>query len=439
MDRLLFEKGAAESSAPAEIAAGKPRLRVPQRDQVEMQCSALDELLEPDHRARLVWAAVSGLPLAGWLSEIRAVEGHVGRDATDPRLLVALWVYATLDAVSSARELARLCETQAAYRWLCGGVSVNYHLLADFRSRGGARWEELLTQLVAALLAEGLVTMQCVAQDGMRVRASAGKASYRRASRLEQCLAEARAQVQTLKLAEESPEEFNQRRQAARERAAAERQARLEEALRQCQEAETQRQAAAKKSGRTPREARASTTDPEARVMKMADGGYRPAFNVQLVTDTRSGLIAALELDAAGSDLGKLGPTSDRLTDLYGQRPRQHLVDGGYTKLADIARLAEAGSEIYAPPPEPRAAARDRHAPLPDDPPAVAAWRQRMGTGAAQAIYRSRAATAECTNAQARNRGLVRFTVRGIAKAKAVALWFALAHNMARSWTLCPA
>ena len=168
----------------------------------------------------------------------------------------------------------------------------------------------------------------------------------------------------------------------------------------------------------------------------MADGGFRPAFNLQLATDTRSGLIAAVELDACGSDQGKLLPMSDRLAACYGTRPAQHLADGGYAKLADIERLEQAGSQVFAPPPAPRTEGRDRHQPLPDDPPGVAAWRRRMGSEAAQAIYRLRAATAECTNAQARNRGLVRFTVRGLAKAKAVALWFALAHNMVRGWAL---
>jgi transposase len=138
MTALLFEKGPAECPSPGQVAqagAGRPRLRVPHRDQIEMHWASLDELLEDDHRARLVWAAVGGLRLDGWLDEIKAVEGNVGRDATDPRLLVALWVYATLEGVGSARELARLCEKHLAYQWLCGGVTVNYHMLADFRSR----------------------------------------------------------------------------------------------------------------------------------------------------------------------------------------------------------------------------------------------------------------------------------------------------------------
>jgi transposase len=435
-----------EQAAPAGgVAAGPPRLRSPERRQVELRAVSLDQLLPSEHRVRQVWAFATRLDLAPLLARIKAVEGHAGHPPADPRLLVALWLYATVEGVGSARELARLCREHVAYQWLCGGVGMNHRTLGDFRVAHGARLERLLTDGFAALLQAGIASLERVAQDGMRVRAGAGAASFRRRSTLEGCRRAALARVEQLRAALDADPGAASRRQAgARERAARERQERVERALAAAEELGRQRAARAPKSGRdgapaATKEPRASTTDPEARVMKMADGGYRPAFNLQLVTDTRSGLIAAVALDAAGSDLGKLGPTSDRLTDLYGQRPRQHLVDGGYTKLADIARLAEAGSEVFAPPPEPRAAARDRHVPLPDDPPAVAAWRQRMGTEAAQAIYRLRAATAACANAQARNRGLVRFTVRGCAKARAVALWFALAHNRARSWTLCPA
>src|SRR4029079_9267229 len=218
MTSFLFDKGPSAQPSPAEVAgSGRPRLRVPHREQIEMHWASLDELLEVEHRARVVWAAVAGLRVDGPLEGMKAVEGNVGRDATDPRLLVALWVYATLEGVGSARELARLCEKHLAYQWLCGGVTVNYHLLAAFRSQGGDRWDELLTQLVAALLSEGLVTMTRVAQDGMRVRASAGKASFRRRGRWETFLEEARRQVETLRqLADEGSQELNERQRAAR-------------------------------------------------------------------------------------------------------------------------------------------------------------------------------------------------------------------------------
>src|SRR5271154_3255579 len=243
---VLFDKGSPEVPSPAEVAAeplrGQPRLRVPERQQVEMHWRSLDELLEVDHQARMVWMAVCGLNLDRWLSEIKAVERVVGRDATDPRLLVALWIYATLRGVGSARELARLCEKHLAYQWLCGGVTVNYHLLSDFRSQGGQKWDDLLTSVVASLLAQGLVTMNRVAQDGMRVRASAGSSSFRRRGRLGKFLEEARQQVETLKqLADQSPDELSRRQRAARERAAAERVRQVEEAIRQCEQLQAER------------------------------------------------------------------------------------------------------------------------------------------------------------------------------------------------------
>jgi transposase len=248
---------------------GKPRLLHPIRDQVEMRWASLDDLLEADHPVRVVWAAVCTLDLKSWISEGTAVEGHVCRDATDPRLLVALWVFATLKAVGSGRELARLRKESLPYQWLCGGVSINFHILSDFRSSGREKWDELLTQVVGTLLDAGSVKMDRVAEDGMRVRASADKSSCHRRGTLEECLEAAREQVATLKqLAEEDKADLTRRQPAARER-----QQRIEEAMRQCEELQQSREAS---SGRNEREARASTTDPEARVLKFPDGGYRP-------------------------------------------------------------------------------------------------------------------------------------------------------------------
>ena len=332
-----------EPPSPAQAAQsktyGKPRLRVPIRDQLELQWASLDQLIDPDHQVRIVWAAVCKFDLSSWLHDIKAVERHVGRDATDPRLLLSLWVYATLRGIGSARELDRLCREHMAYKWLCGGVSVNYHMLSDFRSQGGDKWDELLTQIVAVLLDAGLVKMDRVAQDGMKVRASAGKSSFRRQDRLEEFLEEARQQVETLKqLAEEDGEELTRRQRAARERAARERQQRIEEALRQREELQKQREATAKKSGRKVDEARASITDPEARTMKFADGGYRPGYNVQFATDTESGVIVGVEVTNAGTDNEQLTPMLNQLEERYDRVPDEALVDGGFATVDAIEK-----------------------------------------------------------------------------------------------------
>ena len=126
--------------APKCAGSGAPRLRCAERGQVEWRPFSLDQLVPEDHRVRLVWRFVEGLDLAPLLAGIKAVEGHAGHAAADPRILLALWLYATVKGIGSARELARLCEEHIAFRWLCGGVGMNAKTLADFRvgSRRGA-------------------------------------------------------------------------------------------------------------------------------------------------------------------------------------------------------------------------------------------------------------------------------------------------------------
>jgi transposase len=399
-----------------------------------MRWASLDQLLEPDHPVRTVWIAVCRLDLTSWLSEIKAVKGHVGRDATDPRLLLALWVFATLKGIGSARELDRLCRESLPYQWLCGGVSLNYHTLSDFRSQGGDKWDGLLTQIVGVLLNAGLVKMERVAQDGMRVRASASKSSFRSRTRLEECLEEAQEQVEALK---QTPEEDGEgptpRQRAARERAARERLERIEEAIHQCGELQQQLEATAKKSCRKPGEVRASTTDPTARNMRFADGGYRPGYNVQFATDTESGVIEGVDNTNAGTDTGELPPMLDQLEERYERVPPEALVDGGFATVDAIEQADERGCTVYAPVKDEdkqRAAGKDPHAPKKGDSDAVGRWRSRMGTEAAKLIYRLRCQTAEWVNAQCRNRGLWHMPVRGLGRCRIVALMYAIAHNL---------
>ena len=453
MGEALFD-ALPEQRGPKQPSGGAARLRRPERRQVALRAVSLDELIAPEHRVRQVWAFAEGLDLGPLYARIKAVEGHPGHPPADPRLLLALWLYATVEGVGSARKLARLCEEHVAYQWLCGGVGVNHKTLNDFRLGHGAFLERLLVDGYAALLKAGVARLERVAQDGVRVRAAAGAASFRRLSTLKRCRQAAAEQVQRLRRELDDDPGVGGRRQAAAQRRAAEDRARrVAEALDAAEALAAARQARAKRDGGKRREERgggppntpgapeprASTTDPQARVMKMADGGWRPAYNAQFATDTHSGLIAGVAVDNVGSDMGKLRPMSDQLERHYGVRPAEHLADGNFAKLDDIAALAEDEVAVFAPVPAPRDPARDPHRPLPDDPPGVAAWRQRMGSAAGQAIYRQRAATAEWANAQARNRGLRRLTVRGMAKAKAVLLWFALAHNMACLWRLAPA
>ena len=415
------------------VGAGVPRMQRPDRYQRRMQVQSLDALLPEDHRARWVWEYVEGVDVTPLYQRIRAVEGHAGRDPIDPRILLGLWLYATLDGVGSAREVDRLCADHVAYQWLCGGVSVNYHTLSDFRVGHGEFLDALLTGSVATLMHQGLVTLERVAQDGVRVRASAGAASFRRGPTLEECQVQAQAQVEALRRElQEDPSATTKRQQAARQRAARERTERIRQALAELPKAE-----AAKKL-EDKGKARVSTTDPEARVMKMADGGFRPAVNVQFASDTGSQIITGVDVSNSGSDQGQMVPMLEQHQDRYGQPPGAALVDGGFAKKEDIEQASspQIGTVVYAPVQKPKKEGQDPHAPRPGDSPAVIAWRQRMATPEAQEIYKDRAATAECVNAIARNRGLRQFLVRGLKKVRAVALWFALAHNLMRGVAL---
>ena len=351
MTDTLFPLPPEEARSDVRPAA-PPRVQRPDRAQLEFRPVDLESLLPPDHRARIVWAFVEGLDLAALYAQIRAVEGGAGRPAIDPRILMALWLYATVEGVGSARAIERLCEQHDAYRWIAGGVSVNHHTLADFRVAHVEVLDELLTASVATLLAEGLVQLTRVAQDGMRVRASAGAASFRRRARLETCLAEATAQVAALKQeVHDDPGATTRRQEAARQRAVRERQERVAKALAQLPELEAKKRTAADKE-----QVRASTTDPEARVMKMADGGFRPAYNGEFATTPGTQVIVGVAATNEGSDKGELVPMVEQLDGAVwaaagghvgGRRLRQPRGDRG----SDRERLhgVRAGAQAQGP------------------------------------------------------------------------------------------
>ena len=446
----------ARAQAADKRSQGAPRLLEPNRAQVELRASDLESLLGEDHRARLVWGYVERQDLSALWDAIQARGAAPGRRAIDPRILFALWLYATLDGVGSGREVTRLSREHDAYRWICGGVSVNYHALNDFRSGNEQVMDELLRDNVAALAAVGAITLERVAQDGMRVRAAAGAASFRRQGRLEQHLAEARELVDLLKAqVETDPAQAQRRAQAAKLRAAREREACIREALERLPEVA----AAKRRNGGKAEDARASSTDADASVMKMGDGGFRPAYNVQFATECAGQVIVGMDVVTAGSDMAQLAPMVNQVEQRLGQLPGQWLVDGGFPAHEQIDAVA-GKTELYAPVPkskplkpkdkpdgQPGEAGLAEQAaapvvrefePKPGDSEAVAQWRRRMNSDAAREIYKDRAATAECVNAQARKRGLLRMPVRGLAKVKCVVRLFVLAHNLMRMAALAP-
>jgi transposase len=430
----LFELSAVPTGEASTLPKARARVLMPNRLQMELRPSDLESLLPEGHRARIVWGYVERQDLSAMYERIKAVEGGVGRTAIAPEVLYALWLYATLEGVGSGRALERLTQAHDAYRWICGGVQVNYHTLSDFRADHGEALDGLLSESVASLMAAGAVKLKRVAQDGMRVRASAGAGSFRRRGKLESYLEQAREQVATLKRQiEQDPGALSRRSEAARERAVREREERINKALARLPELAKIKQ----QQGKDADQARASTTDAEASVMKMGDGGFRPAYNAQYATDVESQVIVGAAVVSVGSDLGQLVPMLAQVSERCGSAPQEWLVDGGYPAHQQLDAVA-AQTTVYAPVPKPKDDTTDPHAPKANDSQAVAAWRERMGTEQAKTIYKQRAATAECVNAQARNRGLTRLQVRGLAKAKNVVLLFALAHNVMRMFALAP-
>jgi transposase len=384
--------------------------------------TSLDALVEEDHRVRGIWAVLEKLDLTAFEEEIAARGETAGRSAIDPRILVGLWLYGTSDGIGSARELARLCEEYNAYRWICGGVGVNHHSLSDFRVGHGQALDDLMTQVLAVLTHEGMVELKRVAQDGMKIRASAGAGSFRREASLQRCVEEAREHVEAVKR-----ENQDGKVAARRESAAQDRLQRVERAL-----AELPKVREAKKPKDQPK-SRASTTDPEARVMKMGDGGYRPAYNAQFATDTKNRVIVGVEVTNSGGDYGQMPPMIQNIQKRTGQSVEEYLADGGFAKREDIQALADQGVTVYSPVQPSKKAGVDPHQPKEGDTAEVAAWRKRMATETAKEIYKERAATAETTNADLRiHRALDRLQVRTLPKVRCIVLWAAIAYNVLR-------
>jgi len=428
----LFGELPETTRASEPPAAGKVRLREPERDQVALRVVDIDSLIGQEHPARVIWAYVEQLDLSAVERAIKAREHTPGQAPPSPRLLLALWLYATSQGVGSARALARLCESHDAYRWLCGGVSVNYHGLSDFRTGHGELLDRLLTENVAALSAAGVIDLDEVVQDGMRVRASAGASSFRRRKKLKKEMKKAKRLVERLKEeVEDDPEASNRRIRAARERAARELQGRASAALEKMAELEAERARRDKTNKNQTKkqgEPRASTTDTEARVMKMPDGGFRPAYNCQLGTVAGGQIVVDADVVTVGSDRGLARPMLDRLQQRYDRRPKRHLVDGGFNKNDDTEWAAEVGVKIYGPAPGNKHKT-DPYAPRPKDGPGVAAWRRRMKSPHGKSVYKRRC-LGERIHARFRRWNLHQVTVRGCAKVKAVLRLYALANNI---------
>lgn len=414
---------------------GGARVVKADRSQLSWDLVDLEAWLPADHRARIVWAFAETLDLSELYDAIKSREGEAGRPKSDPRVLLALWLYATIEGVGSARALDRLSQTDLAYRWLRGGVPVDYHTLSDLRSDSGQLLDQLLSQSLTALMAEGLVRLDEVIIDGTKVRAAAGRGSFKTADGLVELAQLADARVEALKSeVDADPTAHSRRRQAAQERAAreaGERAARAKAMLDRLEAEKTHKAAEAKKAAPS-----ASTTDPEARMMRFADGAIRPGYNVQVAVTADHGLIVGIEPTDRRNDSGLAHPMVEEVERRLGSTPGCIIVDTGYASGADIVALAERDRPVavFAPVKPDRTdvtahALRVRAANRAREPVALRVWRARMATPEGQATMRRRKRI-ELVNAQTKNRGLGRQLLRGLANIKAVALLHALAHNL---------
>jgi len=340
---------------PSRVSAGvaQPRVKPVDRSQLSWQILDVERLIEPEHPARAIWELVGRLELDGFYAAIEAVEGAAGRTPWDPRLLVSLWVYAYSRGISSAREIARRCTSEPAFQWLCGLGEINHHTLSDFRVNHDASLRELFVQVLGVLSSEGLVSLERVMHDGTRIKACAGADSFRREKRLKEHLEAARKQVEAMG---DPREEEPTRKQAARERALRERQQRLEQALEEVQKV---RQA---KRAQDKEQARASQSDPQARIMKQSDGGYAPSYNVQLSTEASHRIIVGAEVSQSGSDFVHLIGAVAQVEQNLGNKPAQVVVDGGFTSRENILAMAEQGVDLIGslPQPNPSSAGQQR-------------------------------------------------------------------------------
>jgi transposase len=380
-----------------------------------------EETLPADHRARLLWGIVSQLELSSFLSEAKAVEGHQGRDQTSVQMLLTLWLYAISVNVGSGREIERRLASDPAFQWVVGDKRVGRTTLNEFRVRHPKAIEKVFTDVLGVLMSKGLVSLDLVAQDGTRVRASASSPSFRSASALSDCRRQAALHLRAVLAQADETDDVQQQR--AREAKARDFQRRVDEAaavVRELQEVNF-----------SEKTVRASTTDAEARVMKMPGSGFAPAYNVQLATagDPEGGArtIVGVRVTNVGSDYGSVGPMIDDIERKCGKRPTILLADNGHASSADIQAAADRGVTAFIAP-QGRSMTKP---PNPREDPAVASWRERMRTDEAKQQMRGRASLCELSNAHIKTRfSMASLLVRGLTKVTCMVLLSALTANL---------
>ena len=420
---------------------GDARVQLAVRNQVEIRMMSLEQMVPENNFVRTAVRFVESLDLSELYEAIKAKDGHAGRTPIDPRILFSIWLFATLEGETSGRRISTLTERDTIYMYLCGGVSVNYHTICDFRVDHADLLERVLTDSIAALHCTGLIRLETIAQDGMRVRASAGTGSFRREDSLKEAQQKAKEYLQQLNENDSNDDDTRPGQQAARQRAAEEKVERIDEACAQMEELKVRHEKRNRHKSAKDRtsDPRASTTDPDARRMKMGDNGFRPAFNVQFASDAAAMVIVGVDVTNEGTDSGQLEPMYENVCERYDVTPENYLADGGFRSKAGVNALESNGTKFFGPLPNEKkqlAAGEDPYSARGGENALFTAYRQRMGTDEAKEMYRRRAAAAEFPNANCRNLGLHQFRIRGLLKAKAQSLWHAIAYNFRRFCSL---
>lgn len=415
------------------------------RDQMEFQVSCLNDRIPLEHKARSVWDFVEAMDTTICLDYINSMYGCVGRPSVDPKILLTLWIYTILDGNCSARKLAELCQNHDVYKWICGGVSVNRTSLAEFRSHNPRKFNELLTNCLAVMVKADLINDTDFAQDGTRIKANAGFSSFRREDTLEKIKADLTLYIEKLKAEEKtSANAYETRQREVKERAAIEKKSRVDEALRNLESARCEKIINGKRNRDEPTEdelkdVRASITDPEVRKMKMGDGGYRLAYNVQFATGLDSRVIYGVNvvntLDPGTAPI-LMAQVCERLKNLNLDHIKKWIADAAYSAKNDVENIAELFPNcLYYAPPKPRKGVNPKKVQKGDSE-AIKEWRSLIGTEEVEELYRKRCSTAEFSNMHVKNQSLQQVSVRGLIKVKGVALLHAIAQNCSRYFDL---
>lgn len=417
------------------------KLKTSIRNQYQFQQLCLDQLVPDDHKVRIIWEFVSNMDLSVCLNDIWTFQGESGRSAIDPKIFLTLWIYTIIDGNASARKLEELCQNHDVYKWICGGVSVNRTSLAEFRSKNPHKFDELLTQCLAVMIKNEILTDTDFSQDGTRVKANAGNNSFRREGTLKELEASITKYIRDLREEEKSvSNSYEKKKIEEKKRFALEKSNLVKEALQNLHEARCQKIINGKRNNNKPTEkeledVRASTTDPEVKRMKMGNGGFNLAYNVQFATGLDTRVIYGVDVLSIldpGAAPRLMAQVQERLEKLNLNKIKNWIADAAYSAKNELITVAQLFPDCFyfAPPQEKDEANAKKHRKT--DCEVIKKWRDSIGSDPVKEIYKKRCSTAEFSNMHVKNQSLQEILVRGRIKAKGMAILHAISQNVSR-------